>query len=213
MVKIFGIIYGDKQTEYIPFKNDNPVRPWRWENDPMLEIADKHLSDLSPDDFVGVVSHKFPYKTGFSKSGVLGTIKPGYDVYNFSRKIGVPNFMNWSDEGHKGIKGFIQKCCDHTALVYTDYPKHVIYANQFVAKRDVYLGYINNIIKPCIELLEGPLWVYVNQESGYTRAMDRDKLKRLTGLEFYNYVPFILERMMIFYIHTHKLKCIDLNHR
>lgn len=213
MVKIWGIVYGDKQTEYIPFRNDKPVRPWRWENDPMIFITDNYLSDLLCQDLVGVVSHRFGYKTGLSKADVLSRIQPGYDVYNFSRKIGVPNFMNWSDEGHKGIKGFIQKCCDHTGLTYTNYPKHIIYANQFLATRDVYVGYINEIIKPCLELLEGPLWVHVNRESGYTRAMDKEKLRRLTGLEFYNFVPFILERMIIMYVFSKKLKCIDLNQR
>lgn len=213
MVRIFGIVYGDKVTEYEPFRNDKPVKPWRWENDPMITITDNHLSDLSSNDFVGVFSHRFGHKTGLKKVDVLNKIQPGYDVYNFSRKIGVPNFMNWSDEGHKGIKGFIQKCCEHTGLTYTNYPKHIIYANQFIATRDVYVGYINEIIKPCLELLEGPLWIHVNQEAGYTRAMDKEKLRRLTGLEFYNFIPFILERMIIMYVFSRKLKCIDLNHR
>lgn len=208
-ITIFGIIYGDKQTEFEPIRNDRPENAWRWENNVMIRVVDSYPLG----DYVGVFSHAFTHKTGFKKHDVISAIKPGYDVYNFSRKIGVPNFMNWSDEGHKGIKGFIQKCCDHTGLIYSDYPKHIIYANQFIATRDVYVNYINNIIKPCIELLEGPLWVHVNQESGYTRAMDREKLKRLTGLEFYNFFPFILERMIMFYVHTHKLKCIDLNGR
>lgn len=208
-ITIWGIIYGDKQTEFEPIRNDRPEKAWRWENNVMIRVVDSYPLG----DYVGVFSHAFTHKTGFKKHDVISAIKPGYDVYNFSRKIGVPNFMNWSDEGHRGIKCFIQRCCDYTGLIYTDYPKHIIYANQFVATRDVYINYINNVIKPCIELLEGPLWVHVNQESGYTRAMDREKLKRLTGLEFYNFVPFILERMIMFYVHTHKLKCIDLNGR
>jgi hypothetical protein len=213
MIKIFGIVYGDKQTEYEPFRNDKPLRPWRWENDPMISITDNLISDLAVDHLVGVFSHKFQHKTGLTKGHVYAAINPGYDVYNFSRKIGVPNFMNWSDEGHKGIKGFIQKCCEHTGLTYTNHPKHIIYANQFVAKKSVYVDYINSVIKPSLELLEGPLWVHVNKEAGYTRAMDREKLRMLTGLEFYNYVPFILERMMMQYIFSKKLKCIDVNHR
>lgn len=213
MVKIWGIVYGDKQTEYTSFRNDKPARPWRWENDPMIFISDNYLPELSPKDLVGVFSHRFAHKTGFSKADVLSRAQPGYDVYNFSRKIGVPNFMNWSDEGHKGIKGFIQRCCDHTGLTYTNFPKHIIYANQFLATRDVYVGYINEIIKPCLDLLEGPLWVHVNQDAAYTKAMDKETLRQLTGLEFYNYVPFILERMMMQYVFSRNLKCIDLNGR
>lgn len=208
---IYGITYGDKVTEYTEIRNDKPERAWRWENEIMLKVVDSYPLG----DFVGVVSHRFPVKTGFKKADVLNSLKPGYDVYNFSRKIGVPNFMNWSDEGHKGIKGFIQKCCDHCNLVYTNHPKHIIYANQFIATRDVYVSYINEVIKPSLELLEGPLWPYVNQDAGYTRAMDREKLKFYTGLEFYNFIPFILERMLMQYLFNNSpfLRCLDLNHR
>lgn len=208
-ITIYGITYGDRQTEYTEIRNDKPEKAWRWENNVMLKVVDNYPLG----DYVGVFSHAFSHKTGYKKHDVLSLIKPGYDVYNFSRKIGVPNFMNWSDEGHKGIKGFIQQCCEHTGLIYTNHPKHIIYANQFIATRDVYIGYVNEIIKPCLELLEGPLWVHVNQECGYTRAMDAEKLRRLTGLEFYNFIPFILERMIIMYVFSKKLKCIDLNGR
>lgn len=207
-ITIYGITYGDKTTEYTEIRNDKPEKPWRWENEIMIRVVDNY--ELG--DYVGVFSWRFPLKTGFSKSHIM-SIKPGYDVYNFSRKIGVPNFMDWSDEGHKGIKGFVQKCCDHCNLIYTNNPKHIIYANQFVATRDVYVSYINDVIKPCLELLEGPLWVHVNQDAGYTRAMDKEKLKFYTGLEFYNFIPFVCERMMMQYIFNRNLKCLDMNKR
>lgn len=121
--------------------------------------------------------------------------------------------MNWSDDGHKGIKGFIMRCCEHVGMEYTNDPKYIVYANQFVAKKHVYVSYVNDVIKPCLELLEGPMWGEVNRNAGYTRAMPDEKLKLYTGLDFYNYVPFILERMMCQYIFNKKLKCVDINRR
>lgn len=208
LIKVYGIVYGDKTTEYTPYQDKATERRWRFENNHIIDIIDNYPLG----DYLGIFSWRFSHKTGISKAQVMG-IQPGYDVYNFSRKIGVPNFMNWSDEGHRGIKGFIQSCCDHCGLKYTNYPKHIIYANQFVARSDIYTDYVNTVIKPSLELLEGPLWVHVNKDAGYTRAMDKESLMRYTGLEFYNYVPFILERMMMQYVYNRNLKCLDVNHR
>jgi len=58
-VTIWGIIYGDKQTEYTPIRNDKPAKPWRWENDPMISIVDNNISDLNDNDLLGIFSYKF----------------------------------------------------------------------------------------------------------------------------------------------------------
>jgi hypothetical protein len=209
-ITIWGITYGDKQTEYTEIRNDKPEKPWRWENDVMLSVVDNYeLGEL-----VGVVSYKFPIKTGFSKMQVHQRLKENEaDVYNFARYHKVDNFMDWSDRGHKGIKKFIQACCDHCDLQYTNDPKFITYANLFVSTKSVYVDYINTVIKPSLELLEGPLWEEVNVDAGYTKAMEKEKLKFYTGLDYYNFVPFVCERLMNFYIHTHNLKCIDFNKR
>jgi hypothetical protein len=114
--------------------------------------------------------------------------------------------MDWSNEGHTGIRSMIQRCCDHVGINYNDNPAHIIYANQFVARKWVYQKYINEVIKPCLDILEGPMWDEVNRDAGYTRAIDSAKLKELTGLDFYNYIPFILERMFMQFVDHHKFK-------
>lgn len=206
-IKIFGIVYGDKTTEYTPFFNRFTEKPWRFENDCMIDIIDNHVSDLNDDDLLGIFSWKFRIKTGLPRLRVYRSLQDfkGYDLYNFCRSHGKHvHFMDWSEDGHKGIKGFIQRCCDYVGLTYTNDPEFIVYANQFVAKKSVYVSYINNVIKPCLELLEGPMWEEVNRDPGYTKAQ--------TGV-YYNYVTFILERMMCQYIFNMKLKCINLNYR
>jgi hypothetical protein len=207
-IRIKGIVYGDRVTEYEPIRNDKPDKAWRWENGPMIEASETMFNDLDSNDLVGVFSHKFKEKTGISKSNLYRFLKDSKkaDVYNFCRGHGKHiHFMDWSNQGHPGIKDFIRRCCDHVGMVYTNDPKHIVYANQFVATKHVYLSYINELIKPCLELLEGPMWEEVNVPASYTRAMPAERLKELTGLDFYNYVPFILERMMCQFIHSRKL--------
>src|SRR5690349_7417545 len=187
---------------------------WRWENQPMIDITEKVVKRLPSDEIVGVVSHKFCEKTGVTKEQVERTIAkyPRNQVWNFSRIITRDpkwNFMDWSDQGHKGIKGMIQRLCSEIGLKYTNNPKHIVYANQFVARNDIFCHYIRTVIVPCLEILETTLWEVVDKPAGYTRAMDAKKLKELTGLEYYNYVPFILERMLMQYIDHYKVKTFD----
>lgn len=209
-ISIWSIVYGDKRGEFTEIRNDKPLRPWRWENDIMISVVDNY--ELG--EKVGVFSYKFRIKTGFSKMQVIQRLKENEaDVYNFARYHKVPNFMDWSDQGHKGIKKLIQACCDHCNLRYENNLKYITYANLFVATKHVYVNYINEVIKPSLELLEGPLWEQVNVDAGYTKAMEKEKLKFYTGLDFYNFLPFTLERMMNFYIVTHKLNCKDFNKR
>lgn len=211
-LRIYGITYADKQTEYIPFVNDKPEKPWRWENGPMISISDNLLHDLDQNDIVGVVSWKFGAKTGITRADLEAKMDGAKaDVFSFSPYLGDHiHFMNWSDQGHPGIKDFIRRCCAYCGIKYTNDPRHVIYANQFLATKKVYQAYINDVIKPSLQLLEGDLWEEVNKEAGYTRAMRKDKLKSLMGLEFYNYIPFILERMMSQYAQYQGLKVIQM---
>lgn len=209
MSSIYGIVYGNRETEFNPYRNDTPTKPWRWENDPMIEITEKVFKWLPSDEIVGVVSWKFCGKTGVSKAEVEKFVKHDADVYNFSRPIPTVHFMDWSDKGHKGIKGMIQRLCKEIGLDYTNDPQHIVYANQFAAKNIVYQHYIRTVIVPCLKILEGPMWGEVNRDAGYTRAIDTWRLKQLTGLEFYNYVPFILERMLNQYIYTYDVRCLD----
>lgn len=214
MVEIFGIVYDNTTTEYKPYINQATEKLWRFENNPMLDIVDNHISHLSDEDYLGIVSWKFRDKTGLNKNKLMNLVAraPKVDVINCCRHHGKNiHFMDWSDEGHKGIKGFIQRCCAHVGMSYTNDPEYIIFANQFLAKKKIYVAYINDVIKPCLELLEGSMWEEVNRNAGYTRAMEATKLKQLTGLDFYNYVPFILERMMSQYIFNKNLSCIDIN--
>lgn len=207
MNKVFGITYGDHTTEWIEYRARRTATPWRFENDHMIDIARNHLGDVGDSDFVGVLSWKFYKKTGINKARLEWEMAHSTeDVINCSRWPGRLHFMDWSDQGHKGIKDMIRRCCEHCGLEYDNDPKHVIFANQFVARKRIYCDYIERVIAPSLELLEGPMWPEVNEESGYTAGMEMDVLEALTGLTFYNYVPFILERMFMQFAKGLKIK-------
>lgn len=177
----------------------------------MIPICDHHIYAMRDTEFLGIFSWKFREKTGISKTRLYQKVDDSADFWNCSPDLGNKiagkwNFMEWSEEGHKGITGLIQACCYHVGINYHPTPEHVIYANQFVTRKVIYLDYMNTVIKPCLELLEGELWEEVNRPAGYTRGLPEGELLQRTGLEFYNFVPFVLERMTMQYVAHNNIK-------
>lgn len=215
--RIYGITYGDKKTDYLEYRNHFTEKMHRFEYNPMIDICDNLIADLPGNDYLGIFSWKFGIKTGLTKNALvtlLNGIPSEVDVLNLSPNLGnniagYGCFMDWSSAGHgETLRHLIKACCTHTGLKYYNNPKQVVYANQFVAKKNVYLYYMNNVIKPSLELLEGDLWKVANTPAKYTAGVDSASLKKHTGLDFYNYVPFVLERMMMQYIANKPIKTI-----
>lgn len=217
---LYGIIYEDKETPFLPVIGEywNRQKKWRFENNILLNISLLASLRSTKETFFGFFSWKFNQKTGLSAEAAIGLCEQYYDsdieLINFSPNLGsnirgFGNFMDWSDKGHIGIKSMVERCCKHVGMVYENNPDTVVYANLFAARYYVYKDYVETVIKPCLELLEGEMWEEVNREAGYTAGLEKEELKRLTGLDFYNYVPFILERMMMQYIHNKGIKVVS----
>ena len=73
-------------------------------------------------------------------------------------------------------------------------------------KREYYLDYIENFVKPSLQYMEEEIWEEVNVDAEYKSGLPPELLKQYTGLDFYNYQTFVLERMILFFIDNKKLK-------
>jgi hypothetical protein len=234
-MKLFTITYADGQPcPFTEYRNRATEKLWRFENNAMIDIVQNHLSQVQKNEFVGLFSHKFESKTKRTKQDVEFAlkfkvpqftpdfkwfVKPtlSFDIVNFSPPFNYPiagkyaTFMDWSAAGHgETLRDLIKACCEHIGFQYHNNPEHIVYANQFAARKAVYVDYINTVIKPCLALLEGPLWETVNQPANYGPGLKAEKLKALTGLDFYNYLPFVLERMTMQYIANKNIKTLSL---
>jgi len=212
MYRIYGIVYGDKQTEYTPYINKFTTHRHRFENDPIIDIVQNYISDLHDNDWLGIFSWKFAQKSRISSSylhALLSGVDAAVQVVNCSPYLGAHiHFMNWSEDGHPGIKDMVIRCLDHVGLQYNNDCHQVIYANQFVCRKYIYEHYVNTVLLPSLDLLEGELWPLVNRPAGYTAGLELQELNRLTGLSFYNYVPFVLERIFMQYVWNYKYTAI-----
>jgi len=213
MHRIYGIIYGDRQTEYTPYVNRFTTNRHRFENDPIIDITTNLIADMEDHHMLGIFSWRFTQKTRIRPAALhrfLTDLPADVQVVNCSPYLGPHiHFMEWSDEGHRGIIRMITRCLENVGLSYYHYCQPVIYAQQFLARKDIYYHYVNTLLLPSLALLEGKMWKQVNRPAGYTRGMELAELKRHTGLDFYNYVPFICERLFMQYVANYNYKTVD----
>jgi hypothetical protein len=133
-----------------------------------------------------------------------------FDVINYSPKYwnSIGEYLDFSYKQHPGLEDLLQKTLNHLGVEYTkELNVTPIYANQFIMKSEYYKDYITNWIKPSLEYMENTsFWYEVNRDAQYKGGLTPEQLKEATNLDFFNFVTFILERLILFYIHNKNLK-------
>jgi len=199
-VKIYSITYNDDQkTEYIRY--DNSGIKTIEQNSYLFEY--NVIKDLIPkvedEDYIGIFSYKFGNKTRLYKNLlnrllVINNYKD-YDIIGLSLKLFKGNYLEVSEEKHKGFTELFGLICKDLNLIVKE-PKNVIYSNQFLAKGKVYKQFLNEVINPTIELLETKYKDLAWKDAGYIWGLKGEQLKEQTGLDYYPFHVFILERLL-----------------
>lgn len=153
----------------------------------------------SKDSYLGYFSHKFPHKTGFYKKYVEDILNnEDSDVVIFCKQM--PNYLIWSESQHPGLINILRRICDKLELNING-EKPTVYSNFFAAKANVYKEYV--------ELLKKAIWIMENdseirelcwKDSGYKAGLNSEDLKKYTGLDYYPFHTFILERLISVWI-------------
>ena len=90
--------------------------------------------------------------------------------------------------------------------------RFVVYRNAFFARSEVYERYVNEMLRPCIELMSDrrndKLWQSIWKDSGYPYTENRfrkhpqlrDKFVHDMGVPYYPFHTFILERMFSYWL-------------
>lgn len=204
MIKVFGIVYKEDQIldGYERYFNEpNLTTGYLFEYNAMIDILSKDI----PEKYLGILSWKFPHKTGIFRKKLEYFIKnnPDSDVYILCKPL--EKYMEFSEKQHPGLRFLVKECCKGTGLEYYEDVKNVVYSNFFVAKTEIYRDYIETIIKPSIKILQSELWEYANADSTY-KGISPDELEKQIGMRYYNMITFTLERLFSQYIQNKKLK-------
>jgi len=201
-LKIYGITYTlDQSTEYTPIYN--PIRTveeksYLFEYNPIINLIDNN--DFKDNDYLGIFSWKFPYKTRLPKKLVT-------KIFNELKAEGIPDiiglspsfikkhYLAFTEYSHPGFLSLFTKICHKLNLKLIE-PKNIIYSNFWIGKYSIYKKYINEVIKPAIELLETEFKEEAFTNANYKAGLPTDALKLQTGLDYYTFHTFILERLL-----------------
>ena len=219
--KIYNIIYQDSQKdrcEFDIYKNTVKTledKSYLFEYNPILDV----MSKSKEADYVGIFSWKFLDKTGFFKKKLDYLIEenPNYDVYTIChpyQDIVSVGYYKFTENYHPGFMDLFKDLCNDLNLDSRE-PKNIIFSNFLVAKWEVYKEFIDKIIIPAIELLETKYVEQVWKDAQYCgpqkAGLTPDKLREFTGLEYYPFHTFILERLWSAYLQSRSdIKVINL---
>src|SRR6185437_6188287 len=167
------------------------------------------IKTLPDNQLVGFLSWKFHVKTNLSSKLLYRLIEEnkGADIISFAPRYwkNTDDYLEFSEYYHHGLETFLFKVCENLGVPYTKGGNFVTYSNYFVMDKSRWIDYIDNWIIPSLTYLEVDLWEQVNIDANYTSGLSKEELKERTGLEFYNFVTFILERLIIQYVYHNKL--------
>lgn len=206
-IDIHGICFKDTQnTEY--HRVDNKVstiaeKSYLFEYNVILDTP-------IVNDYTGFLSWKFRAKTGMNKRVLFNLLLDkhywNYDVINLCEPLPKP-YLEFTELKHKGFMELFPNLCTDLGLKVSE-PKHTIYSNFFIAKKDVFIEY-QELLKKAIELLETKYKKEAWNDSGY-KGLPKERLKEATELDHYTFHTFILERLISVWIDNKGIKTLDL---
>lgn len=203
-LKLYGITYDDNQiTEFTEYRNKVKTieeKSYLFEYNPIIDIIDNHK--FEENDYIGIFSWKLPFKTNLTKKflNMMLLQNSNFDVYGLSVPLDEP-YLSFTEKNHPGFMNIFEKICNKLNLVVKE-PKNIVYSNQFIASKEVYTKYVNEVVKPTIELMETEFKDLVWKDSKYPGL--GEKLKQYTGLDYYPFHTFVLERLFSIWLENNK---------
>lgn len=208
-VKIWGITYKDGQTtEYEKVFNPKREKAWRFEYNVMIDKL-QEIKD-GKEEYYGFLSWKYPFKTGLYKNILYKMLEQKqfkeYDVINLNRRFwsSTEKYLEFSYKQHPKLEEILLKVLSNLGRDYV-YSNNYTYSNFYLMKKDLWVDYLENWIVPSLNYMENEIWDEVNVDANYKTGISKEELIENTGLEFYNYVTFVLERLVVFFMKDKKV--------
>lgn len=166
-------------------------------------------------DYFGVLSWQFIDKVRPLPNRSL--ITPEYiaerldvDMVSFFSKNKNKNVFSLCDRYHPGSITVFKEICHAVGYVpelIDEDTRITIYQNAFIAKTEIYKQYIDELLKPAMQLMTDNEFVksIIWKDSGYYKKQWMTaKLKRELGVDYYPYHTFICERLISLFLQKHK---------
>ena len=222
MIKIFQIYYDNKQKQkltkgFIPYLNQN--KSIYVENQCISDI--RHSDLIEDTDYIGTFSHsmnKKVFKITFEGLCHSITSKPDGDIFSPAMKnwrwkpmrtpqyIYIPNQLNMKDLAIPFLNDMADlNIIKKSSIDLWTKPYPLIFCNFWVAKKEVFIDYVDSFLSKVFELIESydeDNWIFT-PENGYPKP---PKLwQDSTGFLRYPIIVFILERLINIYLQDRNL--------
>lgn len=205
---VYGITYDDSQyTQFTKYDNSH-IRTLEqhsnyFEYNVLMDIVDN--TTISDDEYLGIFSYKFTQKNNISLKLLDKSFrelkKTNPDVIGLAASGLQGSYLAFSEKNHPGFLELFLPLCADLGLKVTE-PSKVIYSNYFLSTVKFYKFYVNNIIRPAIELLETKYRDLAYRDANYN-GLSPEKLKEYTGMDKYDFITFQLERLLSVYLENH----------
>lgn len=174
--------------------------------------------------YFGVVSHSLKEKIGdfkrFSpriKIANLSTSQFTKDSFELELSRNLPDVMSFqrhashdpvslANNYHPNFSDFFKEIMEK--IGYKWHPitfENVFYCNYFVCKSEIYELFINEMLRPAMDMMNNMPQLLAN--SNYPKQLP-DHLKKNWGLNHYPYHAFLCERMFSYFVHLNKYTCL-----
>lgn len=216
-VKLYQIYYSDQTKKMlnpicIPYDNEwyegKEYQPF-FENHVIVDLISQGANNDC--EYFGVFSWQFEHKNPYNLENLEKDIIrfPNQDIYSFYKLHTQPNVWRVAENWHKGI-------IDIAQYIFNKYNQRInirrlntptIYQNAFIARKNVYDDYVNNFLKPLMEIMQDPddsfLQEKLYQDTKYKSGrFSPNILKNITGVPYYPMHTFICERFFSTYLTT-----------
>lgn len=225
-MKVFQIYFDESQIGhlepgYIPFYNPDCSIFFESEVQKTLIEAKEHLGT----DYFGVVSYKLKSKLAYIKDNWKNNknianqstaeftpelfeeelMKAKPDIMSFQRHM-PHDPISVATKFHPRFMEFWQRVIleigyDWKPEVYQD----PVYCNYFVAKPEIYEEFVKEMLIPAMDFMLTMPALFEN--SRYPHPLPKN-LQEKFNVPHWTYHPFICERLISFFIHIRKLKCV-----
>jgi hypothetical protein len=152
---------------------------------------------------VGVCSWKLADKmkirVGLRNVLTEDAINGDFEVLSLTKNSTRHQMLAMANAWHKGFIPALDLLWQKLGYKRPGEAKNPIYQNHFIARTDIYKDYVNNFLRPAMDLIlnDFELNQMMIQPSGYgrlSRSSDVTSVKAQLGMDDYPLCPFILER-------------------
>jgi len=122
-----------------------------------------------------------------------------FEVLSLTKNSARHTMMAMANAWHPGFTQTIDLLWQKLGLKRPGETKNPIYQNHFIARTDIYQNYVENFLKPAMEMIIDDIELHglMMQPSGYgrlSRDSDVKSVKAKLGMDDYPLCPFVLER-------------------